>query len=178
MYTQQLLAAALAAASIVCGSPTPSASLPETPPSAVDRRGGPSFTEVLKSLPQNMCGPTAMRAGSAASAASVKDCQGLVGDLTGAAVYYKAWGWDDAGDVSYQVIASHGTCAFGVVPAQVGAGGDIYVGNADVTDLVSDSIRRFAKDGKVASLGTMSCSSTEGPLAGACGIYHIDQTGR
>ncbi|KAK8116048.1 hypothetical protein PG984_012550 [Apiospora sp. TS-2023a] len=66
-----------------------------------------------------------------------------------------------------------GTCAFGA-EARGLPRGNIYfrMGNTDIIDIIEDSIRKFAKDGRVAAKGDMTCKGntpTNQPMT--WGIY-------
>ncbi|KAK2875574.1 hypothetical protein FQN49_001598 [Arthroderma sp. PD_2] len=50
-----------------------------------------------------------------------------------------------------------GTCRFGVEATKVNGNVAFYLGAQDTIDIITDSIKQFAKDGRVAAKGDMSC---------------------
>lgn len=81
--------------------------------------------------------------------------------------------WLNLGPIQTTVI-SYGTRAFGIQLSELVL---IKIGSQDVTDITGDSIRMFAKDGKVGTKGVMSCQvAGDDPygdsIAFEWGLYH------
>lgn len=73
-------------------------------------------------------------------------------------------------------IASYGTCAFGLKGSGGGSANVIDIGNQDIIDLITDSIRKgFTINGKVGSKGRMPCQLSgagQGKAMMEWGVYH------
>ncbi|EFE44221.1 class V chitinase, putative [Trichophyton verrucosum HKI 0517] len=58
---------------------------------------------------------------------------------------------------SQRRLVDFGTCKFGVEATKVDGNIAFYVGAQDIVDIITDAIKQFAKDGRVAAKGDMSC---------------------
>lgn len=87
---------------------------------------------------------------------TVSDCQQLIRNIEGDATT----DWTH-GIVGQRMIASYGSCRFGIERTG-GTGGAVQfrVGGQDVIDVINDSIRQFGGGGRVGAKGVMPCSST------------------
>ncbi|KAJ5759971.1 hypothetical protein N7520_007127 [Penicillium odoratum] len=56
-------------------------------------------------------------------------------------------------------LLSFGTCAFGVEATKVNGNVNFVVGGQDVIDIINESIKQFATDGRVGAKGNMECNS-------------------
>lgn len=69
-------------------------------------------------------------------------------------------------------IVSFGTCALGVEATKVDGNVNFVVGGQDVIDLINESVKRFASDGKVGARGNMDCNGNVHSQGVLWGIYH------
>jgi len=82
---------------------------------------------------------------------SVADCERLSRNIAGDGSWkvnlYDGW----------RKLATYGSCAFSAVSPWGELGG--WVGNEDIRDLIRDSIRMWARNGKVGAHGEMECQA-------------------
>ncbi|EFE34865.1 class V chitinase, putative, partial [Trichophyton benhamiae CBS 112371] len=68
-------------------------------------------------------------------------------------------------------LVDFGTCKFGVEATKVNGNIAFYVGAQDIVDIITDAIKQFAKDGRVAAKGDMSCRGNAHGQNVKWGIY-------
>ncbi|KAH7071471.1 putative necrosis-inducing factor-domain-containing protein [Paraphoma chrysanthemicola] len=115
----------------------------------------------------NDCGDSTFVNQSSGGSPQISDCQQIVRNIAGGGTWTVGLGGE------HHQIVQYGTCAFGI-------NGDssmnaAYIGNGDISDLINDSIKRFAWQGKVGAKGHMACRSIQGAVSGGgltWGIYH------
>lgn len=116
-------------------------------------------------LRDNQCGDsTFVNQGSEASP-WISDCETIVRNIAGGGTWTLFDGYQ-------RTLATYGTCAFGA--QKVSGGSSVhYVGNEDIRDLITDSIRKFGRnDGKIGAKGRMGCNAPGNSSAIEWGIYH------
>jgi hypothetical protein len=103
----------------------------------------------------NDCGNSSFENQSSGGSPLISDCQILVDNIRGDGTWTTMVG-------DQRQLAQLGTCAFGVyVP---GNNLHLYkVGNEDIRNLITDSIRMFGWQGKVGAKGLMPCQPVGGP---------------
>lgn len=55
-------------------------------------------------------------------------------------------------------IVAHASCHFGVEATKEGGNADFVVGGQDAIDIIKESVKQFARDGKVGAKGNMDCN--------------------
>ncbi|KAJ6140241.1 hypothetical protein N7471_006727 [Penicillium samsonianum] len=71
----------------------------------------------------------------------------------------------------HREVAPHGTCAFGVEATSVNGNANFVTGGQDVIDIINESVKRFASNGKVGAKGNMVCNGNIKDQAVKWGIY-------
>ncbi|EGE06693.1 chitinase [Trichophyton equinum CBS 127.97] len=83
----------------------------------------------------------------------VSDCMTIIKNIEGTD---GQWTTQVVGKNQRQLV-DYGTCKFGVEATKVNGNVAFYVGAQDVVDIITDSIKQFGKDGRIAAKGEMSC---------------------
>lgn len=83
----------------------------------------------------------------------MSDCMTIIKNIEGT---NGEWTTPVAGKNQRQLV-DFGTCKFGVEATKVDGNIAFYVGAQDIVDIITDVIKQFAKDGRVAAKGDMSC---------------------
>ncbi|KAH7079713.1 putative necrosis-inducing factor-domain-containing protein [Paraphoma chrysanthemicola] len=115
----------------------------------------------------NDCGDSTFVNQSSGGSPLIADCQQIVRNIAGGGT------WTVSVVKSHRQLVSYGTCVFGVDGD--GGGLFVHVGNGDISDLINDSIKRFAWQGKVGAKGHMQCQNIDGGITYAglnWGLYH------
>jgi hypothetical protein len=98
----------------------------------------------------------------------VDDCHTIIKNIEG----------DATTDYTTQVlgknqreIVTHASCHFGVKATKEGGNADFVVGGQDVIDIIKESVKQFARDGKVGAKGNMDCNGNIKGQPVLWGIY-------
>ncbi|THC88729.1 hypothetical protein EYZ11_011829 [Aspergillus tanneri] len=104
---------------------------------------------------KDTCGDSTFVDQTSDASPSVDDCLTIIKNIEGDAS--TDWTTQVVGK-NQRKVASHGSCAFGVEATKVDGNVNFVVGGQDVIDIINDSIKQFARDGKVGAKGNMDCN--------------------
>ncbi|KAK5658957.1 hypothetical protein OQA88_1775 [Cercophora sp. LCS_1] len=132
-----------------------------------------AFAAAVRPRGINDCSDSSFENQTSGGSPKADDCAQLAKNIQGDGT----WTYDSGG-TQYQ-LAQYGTCAFGVqsacLPHRCPAGGIyVYIGNQDIIDVITESIKRFKDDkGLVGSKGIMNCTEMGSgyPIGTLWGIY-------
>ena len=116
------------------------------------------YTQLAGGWYNDKCGTATFRRATSGGSPAAADCRAVAARYAGF-----DGGWHMSGlpmDGTYQTLASHGHCAFGVRPRD-GAFHSFYVGASDIADLVRDAGARFARNGRLGAEGNVQCGGTK-----------------
>ncbi|KAJ5647453.1 hypothetical protein N7490_003825 [Penicillium lividum] len=105
---------------------------------------------------KDKCGDSTFESQTSGASPLVDDCLTIIKNIEE----------DASTDFTTQVVGknqrellSFGTCAFGVEATKVDGNVNFVVGGQDVIDIINESIKQFATDGRVGAKGNMECNS-------------------
>lgn len=81
----------------------------------------------------------------------IDDCKVMMDNISGGG------DWQVQPELLHHQIVQYGTCAFGLASNDIKFR-KIKIGNGDIINMVTNSIRNYGKDGKVGASGTIRCS--------------------
>ncbi|EGS19007.1 uncharacterized protein CTHT_0056270 [Thermochaetoides thermophila DSM 1495] len=127
---------------------------------------GPTRRDALSPRAVNHCGASTFVDQTSNASPLVDHCLQIIRNIQGDPT--TSWRTSTG---RHRTIASHATCRFGV--ESTGSGSNIWfdVGGEDVQDLIRDSVRKFARNGKVGAKGVMSCYANNGRQQVLWGIF-------
>ena len=104
----------------------------------------------------NDCGKSTYEDETSGGSPTVADCQKIVRNIANGGT------WKVSLIGEQYTLVDFGTCAFGAEGNK--AADTAHIGNADITDLINESIKRFQSGGRVGAKGKMSCQSDRGGM--------------
>ncbi|KAK4172746.1 putative necrosis-inducing factor-domain-containing protein [Triangularia setosa] len=147
MHATTILTAILGAATLTQGAPTALAT-PDASENSLNEAAAENIGLVKRT---DQCGHSTFTNIGNSNSPLVSDCERMANNLSGNGK------WTITSFDVQKKLASYGTCAFRVTPAQIWIG-TTFVGDRDVKDLVRDSIQMFRRsDGRVGAEGKMEC---------------------
>jgi hypothetical protein len=166
LFAVASLAAALPASSLAAQAPaTASHAAALGFYSPVDDPQPATFSQ--SNVEDNVCGISTFISLTSGASPFVKDCLSIVNH-----VLDKGHWQVEAGSGKLHQLVQSATCAFGVRYKSNSVAG-YHIGSSDIVDIINDSIRMFASDGRVGSTGSMPCNDAQSESANVeWGLYH------
>ncbi|KGO73174.1 Glycoside hydrolase, superfamily [Penicillium italicum] len=117
---------------------------------------------------RNTCGDSTFGNETSDGSPLVEDCLTIIKNIQGdASTRYTTL----VVGKNQREIAAHGTCAFGVQATKVDGNANFVTGGQDVIDIINESVKRFASNGKVGAKGNMNCNGNVKSEPVLWGIY-------
>lgn len=116
----------------------------------------------------NFCQVSSFTDETSGASPLVSDCEEMIQELADAD---PPRAWYHVGIGPHHKLLTHKSCKFGVTAKGVHGSVDFKVGGQDVIDLTRDSIKKFAKNGRVGSKGKVDCHGNAGTLPIDWGLF-------
>ena len=117
---------------------------------------------------QDLCGDSTFVDQISEASPTVSDCMQLVKNIAGKDFNHEV----ENAIGSHHQLDQYGSCAFGVQAIGKTGNVDFLIGNKDMVDIITESVKRFGGSGKVGAMGEVSCEGTTKGQVVEWGIYH------